>query len=540
MLAKFSSFIKDHYHTKYYTLHRRAKALFIFDIILLGLITAVVAGTALYFIFREPPSILVISSVESEEIIQAGVPATITVTLTNPSDGILQDVELLISPPSNIELDESRGTLFAVGDLSPGTSTDVSFPVTFWGASEDVVRVPLSTTSLTSDEKIDRAHGVIVRSIETGAINMTVLTPEILFEGQLIAPSIQLENALRVPIDEVHVRIDDAVGVSPHFIFEGAGVIGTLRSETELSPQPLRLQGDTLSFHVITSMRLSNGTEVDLARTPVSQNIEPLEISFATEIEIIDRAVSQTDTIPVRLIMNNGTPHELNDVSFSFISSSNCLAFAGKNARGSTIHIPLSQHTNLSVLERGSYVESLPLSVRVECTAQSMRIDTIMSFSLGTNNQRIEIPGSSFTIDTVSTPLLSTEARYYTEDGDQLGRGPWPVEQSKHTKLWVFVEMGSNLGAILSPTFSATLAPGVSWTGRSSVSFGSPVTYDALLNTVSWQDTLLQDGDRRAIGFEVSITPSSTQQTLMNDAVLTGEDRASSKHISTQPISLSL
>ncbi|PLX28252.1 hypothetical protein C0581_02860 [Candidatus Parcubacteria bacterium] len=113
----------------------------------------------------------------------------------------------------------------------------------------------------------------------------------------------------------------------------------------------------------------------------------------------------------------------------------------------------------------------------------------------------------------IGTQLLVTnELRYYTNEGDQLGRGPLPLQVGKETKYWAMAQITNTTSRVENVSYSASLPSHVSWTGKTSVTHGADVSYNPATRVVSWSLSGLPAHTTAGIYFELSITPSDSQR----------------------------
>ncbi|GEM_PF-5410278 len=108
-------------------------------------------------------------------------------------------------------------------------------------------------------------------------------------------------------------------------------------------------------------------------------------------------------------------------------------------------------------------------------------------------------------------PQLDSQALYFSKEGEQVGRGPWPLKAGETTQLkifWRFILSDLEQQDIV---VKAKLAPGVMWTGF--VPIGSGITYIPEERAIRWRP-----GDQTALVFEVSVTP--TPETISDDSLL--------------------
>ncbi len=124
---------------------------------------------------------------------------------------------------------------------------------------------------------------------------------------------------------------------------------------------------------------------------------------------------------------------------------------------------------------------------------------------------------------------------YYTDEGDQLGRGPLPPVVGEETKYWVFVEINNGLNPIENNYFKAELGDGIKFTGKESVTIGSKFTYNNDSNSVSWSHPSVPANSSVGLYFEVVVTPNASQAgkniILIKNAEYRAKDSAVNKEI---------
>ncbi|MDO8621955.1 MAG: hypothetical protein Q7R80_01875 [bacterium] len=151
--------------------------------------------------------------------------------------------------------------------------------------------------------------------------------------------------------------------------------------------------------------------------------------------------------------------------------------------------------------------------------------------ALGAPTARIS--GSPLTIDVAGELRVSASARYFTQEGDQVGRGPLPPRVEQTTKYWVTWEAQSFLRDADRVVVRAKLPDGVEWTGRVMSSVGEGIAYDSETRTVTWTLGRLERtiGDRRpdtSVSFELALTPTAVQVgasvSLLEETIAEGVD----------------
>jgi hypothetical protein len=144
--------------------------------------------------------------------------------------------------------------------------------------------------------------------------------------------------------------------------------------------------------------------------------------------------------------------------------------------------------------------------------------------------------GTSFKAPTlaIGTSLtLEGQVRYYTSEGDQVGRGPLPPAVLKETTYWVIASLKNGGNTLRSPTFTATLLPHARMGPLVSATEGETPVYSPATRTVTWKGRSLPANSVVDIAFEVTITPTfsmiGTSPTLIEMLRATGIDDATGK-----------
>lgn len=109
---------------------------------------------------------------------------------------------------------------------------------------------------------------------------------------------------------------------------------------------------------------------------------------------------------------------------------------------------------------------------------------------------------------------LEADGRYYTDDLVKLGSGPLPPQVGQTTTYVIFWRLGNTLNEVENVEVTTTLPPEVSFTGQSTVSAGSGVTFNPNTREVRWALNRLPAGAgagfaRPEASFEVAVTPGA-------------------------------
>ncbi len=136
---------------------------------------------------------------------------------------------------------------------------------------------------------------------------------------------------------------------------------------------------------------------------------------------------------------------------------------------------------------------------------------------IGENDQEVVLPVNPLNLALNSDLRISAFARYYSVEGDQIGRGPLPPVVGETTKYWVFIELENSIHTVNDITMRASLPAGLTFTGKSSVTAGKALVYNQGSNSLTWKVDSIPDyksdfnQDRYGAAFEVAFTPSADQ-----------------------------
>lgn len=129
------------------------------------------------------------------------------------------------------------------------------------------------------------------------------------------------------------------------------------------------------------------------------------------------------------------------------------------------------------------------------------------------------------------TPLelrLTTEVRYLTTTGEQIGTGPHPPIVGERTTYWVFFTAGADGTTSQNTTLVVKLAEHVEWTGQGSIAgtgwIAAPADQAVVADLGSLPSQTIIQGT-----LELAITPQEMNELLVDQVILTGQDERGHK-----------
>mgnify|MGYP001620083920 CR=1 FL=1 len=190
--------------------------------------------------------------------------------------------------------------------------------------------------------------------------------------------------------------------------------------------------------------------------------------------------------------------------------------------QGGEFHFSVRMKKNISLIDR-SPLEDFLLTVIPRATFQLPVLP----------HQVIKWTGGTTELKMNSNLGVLAQTRYWTPEGEQLGRGPLPPRVGSKTTYWVTVNVSNTIHDLYETKVAIPLAPGVVWTGRSSVSAGSPLKFDKTTNSFIWtigrlDNFLGSHAPEVTTSIELAITPGpenrNTALTLVKGASASGID----------------
>ncbi|MEK7189683.1 MAG: hypothetical protein AAB666_01745, partial [Patescibacteria group bacterium] len=211
-----------------------------------------------------------------------------------------------------------------------------------------------------------------------------------------------------------------------------------------------------------------------------------------------------------------------------------------------TLQATKSQLTKKEILpeETGIVEFKIKLSENFDAgaiTAAGLALRPFVSFYLADKpTELLRSFTPTLNIKIASQIKLHAEARYFTAEGDQLGRGPIPPKVGQVTKYWInwFVTTAPN--SIKNVTLLGHLPDGVMWTNKTNVAEGEAIKFDPVTRSISWQSDRLEATPSNrcpcaGIGFEVAITPANDDAgkilTLLNQLSIQATDDATGEEL---------
>jgi len=531
MFKAIYNFFHRHYHRRYHGRYVHAKKLFTFDLILLGagLIT-LIAG--LFFFFWKPglTDWIDLNLSYGGGRVKSGEKVQLTLDYVNRSKVTLTNTILAINLPVGFVVDRtltptnnfSEQSTFNIGNIPPGGKGEKTIHGWMW--TEPKTEERLIATLSYNQENYNRRE----QKFGSFLVNLpeSIVKTELNFGAQSAFPAARLPIALALTntenykLENINVEYSwadkitwqdklEKITLEPG---EGKVLNGEIVMPNRAGLYTLKIQPQILIN--------SRNIKLDLIKKDIS-----IVYPDAAATINFDNAAAYTEpnaTIPVTVSWKNNSQYELKNLRIKI-----------KTTPGTVNLRETALQNNLKIDGDSLLLDASNRTLLADGAPQSngeTKINLILlsSFSLTDKEKAYleitpsleaglkEVEGQTFS--NIGSPIrlllatnatLQAQARYFTTEGDQLGRGPIPPRVGETTKYWIFIQLQNTTNKLKDVSLSAELVPGVEFTGKQSVTIGTPLK--AQNGKINWSIYQLPANSVTGWYFEVAATPISEQ-----------------------------
>ena len=532
MLKSIYSFFHRHYHLRYHGVYRHAKKLFVFDLGLMALALAMLATSIVLFFWK--PSLAQWIDIEFSmggERMQSGGEMCFSVDYINRSKSFLEESGLAIRLPAGfivnraLSPDFPADSVYGLGKIKPGGQGEIKIcgrVFTDLNKEEEIVATLTyrPENSKTREQKISAAFLKTTGSFLTADWE----TPTAAFPGRTINTSLRLINSG----DQLMENLDFAFyGFKP--VDENKLKNISLKpGETKIIPLPIippENAGKKVEMKIEIGLMIHEKLFRQAAPAKIVEILTPRLSSSASWTTEAPAFAEPGATLPLKLAWKNDGAFEMKNLKIRL------------QPTPGTVDLAASARENNGRVENGALIfdKSSRTALADGRPGQgeefSVTLKLLPTFHLGgaasanleikifIEGELAEAPGQTFSAEGQSARLplatelfLTAEPRYYTADGDQLGRGPLPPKVGETTKYWILVKAANTSNSVSDNSFRAVLADGVVFTGRQSVSAGAEMKYDAGSRTLTWNSANTVPANAEVgLRFEVAVFPTVAQ-----------------------------
>jgi hypothetical protein len=529
-----------HYERRYHLRFAHAKKLFFFDMSLLAFLFFLF-GATIFWHFYDPSirSLVSLKVEQSQERIKTGSKVNYTISYINRSDIALTSPIVSINlpkgfiintstAPANFEYENSSLNL---SKLAPGANGSFHLEGTLFGTPdqeyESIVKLSYFQEGDTEREYVIARLFSLPR--ESPLEVVWDMNEKVLSHG-ILPFSLHIQNTGEETLSSLRIPLPYRSGINFENVTSSIGIVNKTTWELSLPPKT----SSTLKGNIITALD-ENTTTIELETTPeifvngesfpqkkLTEKIQVLHPSLEARAEWKqeNKIAKVFDTIPFVIRIHNTGIIDLQNMTVSLpltalINKTKLQSLNHGTLRGNIFVINKNQDLSLARIKAG---ETFELTLQISLSASTEGTDLRAILQPEIQAEIAEVPGAIYhkkinsdEMHIASHITLNGALRYYTDEGDQLGRGPLPPQVDQETRYFASIVLENTTSQIENAIFSATLAPGFSWADKSSVSLGKDIVYNAQTRKVSWTASNISAHTNVGISFGVIFTPSANQ-----------------------------
>lgn len=521
-----------YYQKKYCYNFVHAKKVFTFDLLLLIAIFCL-ASAAIGWRMYSPGTTDLIEFRMSTDAnrIKTGDELTIMLTYRNRHDFDLINPQVQLSLPPTFILTESSSSTIMLERIGGGDTNTIRVTGRFYGTPQNDVLIlaHLSYRPQTRRVREEKIAPMIIRAQES-AVEVTLTSPSAAIPENNIPLTLQLINTSDLPLHVV-VPFADPLPQPANIVINtgtttpaGWDIATLLPSTTATLFADIALpDSDNATATIfITPTILVAGKQFPMATAKQVYTLVRPRVTVATAWQS-DSPLSPGAERVLDVSIQNSGDEPIDNISLTLPLSSSMIdtnrltaTGLGTYANGS-FRITSDSWPALAAIEPGQTI-TIPVRLPVRPAINSgefLAIQPTVSLSATTPL----VPNSPITLRTQSKPLrisssltLTPELRYYTDEGDQLGRGPLPPQVNKTTKYTAIIILKNTTNELTSVTWRGRLGASVVATGKKSVSHGNTIAWNETNHELSWTIPFLAPHEEAVASVEVAITPDASER----------------------------
>lgn len=558
MFKPIYNFFHRHYHKHYHDQYEHAKKLFAFDIFLLFVAVAMF-GSTLYFLFWNPGLTDQIDLKISlgDNRVKSGEEVKLTVDYKNRSKYALHDATIALHLPSGFVVDREKTptdvfsdqSTFAVSNIKPGAKGQLSVYGYIWvtpKTDEDITAL-LSYVPENSKNK-EQKLGSFLMNLPESVLQSNLEMASTSFANNTVPFSLTLKNTSDRKLDNLNVDLNFPGKIN---ISDSALHNISLEKNTDQTVTGTVIMPAKSGQYNLTAVLNGNFNNTPIKILESRGTVKTFSPQVDIKASIND---GQNYGEPNKEI--NATVAWKNNGQFQLQNQMVRIAFTN-----GVVDLKATAKANNFKLDNGSILINNTMRTDLANGAPgagdqfNFKIILLPTFSLGDaenprleikpsfsaelkdiTGQRFEIAGQNGAIPLATELNLATSVRYYSDDGDQLGRGPLPPIVGQTTKYWVFITLNNTTNPIKDTALQVVLSSNATFTGKQSVTIGPALVHNS--SNISWSYRELPAHSQAGWYFEVAVTPTTEQIgqniNLVNSVKFNATDKTTGKTFSLQ------
>jgi len=511
-------------------------------------------GSAIFFFFWQPDltGFIDLNFTLGNERIRSGEEVAFKVDYLNRSKYKLLEPKLALHLPRGFIPDRNKtsedyfnqDSIIYLRDLEPGAKGTATVYGTLWAepGKEERLNAILSYRSEKNnalEQKITPLYLKLAESVITAKLDL----PDTTFPNAELPATLTIQNNSADKEVKIFLKYEWPLKIE---VFNLAGGLTLKPGETKT------ITGKIPTPNTSGDLNLKININIETAQGEVTQNaltnkVTVFRPNLVSKVELNgdNKFASPGDKVPVRVSWKNASGSTLKSLQL-ILKSDPAIVDITKTARENNLRtrdgylvINGSRRTALSLAEP-SREDNFDLEIYLKpsfglygTSVKNWILQPSLELTTDQSGQGFSTTGTSLSLPLATEVNMTATSRYYTSEGDQLGRGPLPPKVGETTRYWIFVQFTNSTNPIEDVTFRAELAQGVIYSGNQSVTIGRPISASG--NLLSWSHSDIPAQTQSGLYFGVEVTPSlenvGQNLNLVKNITLTGTDTITGRKI---------
>lgn len=508
--------LKDR-HEKHYresTFHLVVDGVLVFVILIL-------LGTFLFFYFWQPKQDIKMEITTANIDVLSGKEETFTIKYAHEGDRRINKSALAVDLPRNFVLKkvvpenifDKQSNTFKLGELSAGANGEVEITGQILGEVGSRQTLSTSFNYLVGDREIKKLSSLNY-NIEGSALDVESEAPATIYKGGDFNWFLRIKNEGDVDYDEIIIKLNPGpwelknVNCADNCEWDRKEVL--LKGFKAGSDKNISLTASTgadKGEHIISTNFFAKTGDLTFKQGKRSQRVKVIDPDLKLNINP-DKKVTKIGEKVAFSLNYSAQNKNIKDLQLALSSASKDFRLKDYKVLNKENIETEAEKVYLGDLEKGG---SGSIKIETEWSRSEAKTNQALTLLCRVNydsgQEKVAFTKSSDSVKMLSDLNISSNARYYSGQGDQLGIGPLPPKAGIPTSYWVFWEADNFGNELQDFTVTAQLPEKVTWTGNKTVLSGK-LMYGAISNQVAWEMGKIEpEAKGEKVGFEVELLP---------------------------------
>lgn len=568
------SSIEHYYKRRYHVNYVHAKKLFVFDILL---VSSIFVLSIAKIVWRNyDPSVvksvsLVITTTTGR--ILSGDKVNINIVYKNESHILLKEGLISLVAPDGFLLENTEPKLyrtvngqptFPVQDIAPGQTGTISLNGKYFAPTNKDIGFGARLSYRQEKRQIrEEKIASILMAVRGSKLSTAIHSGDYAVVNGDIPIDIDIENTSDEPMLDVNLPLDpwgnDVAAIVNTSVTAGT-VSGSIWHIEQIPAQtkislvgqlhiyPTPAKTTSVILDITPTIRTANGTYTPLQTTERAVRVISPSIDVQANWQNSIKFTMPGAIVPLNIKISNLNEESLKKINVNLPIPPALVDKQKLSAlnRGYFEHDVFIAPIEINEILLHNQEASITLLIPIQQTPSGgvdlqLKLTPRVSAVLTRAPEAVFQTGTETTLLPIGTDLhFEGELRYFTNEGDQLGRGSLPPQVGKETRYWALFTIKNTSSHVSNLSFSTNLSAKARWTGRMSVSQGQNIIIKG--SSIHWEIPALEPYDSVTLSFEIGYTPkendSVKNETLLSNILINGHDDFLNTDISRQLLDL--